>query len=44
MRAGLEMRIEQEAWKNAAASAGNLSELELTPLADPKARLPPPRR
>ncbi len=30
MRAGLEMRIEQEDWKNASISAGNLSELELT--------------
>ena len=30
MRAGLEMRIEQEDWKNAAINAGNLSELELT--------------
>ncbi len=30
MRAGLEMRIAQEDWKNAAASANNLSELELT--------------
>ena len=30
MRAGLEMCIEQEDWKNAAASASNLSALELT--------------
>ena len=30
MRAGLEMRIKQENWVNAAISAGNLSELELT--------------
>lgn len=30
MRAGLEMRIEQENWKQAAISANNLSELELT--------------
>jgi TIR domain-containing protein len=30
MRAGLEMRIKQENWENAAISAGNLSELELT--------------
>ncbi len=30
MRAGLEMRIEQEVWKSAAIQAGNLSELELT--------------
>ena len=30
MRAGLEMRIEQEEWKGAAISGGNLSELELT--------------
>jgi hypothetical protein len=30
MRAGLEMRIQQENWKQAAISAGNLSELELT--------------
>ena len=29
MRAGLELRIEMELWKNAAISAGNLSELEL---------------
>jgi tetratricopeptide (TPR) repeat protein len=29
MRAGLEMRVQQEAWKNAAISAGNLSELEV---------------
>ena len=30
MRAGLEMRVKQEDWKNAAISASNLSELELT--------------
>ena len=30
MRAGLEMRIKQEDWTNAAISASNLSELELT--------------
>ena len=30
MRAGLEMYVEQENWKQAAAGAGNLSELELT--------------
>jgi tetratricopeptide (TPR) repeat protein len=30
MRAGLEMRIEQEVWKSAAIIASNLSELELT--------------
>jgi tetratricopeptide (TPR) repeat protein len=30
MRAGLEMGIKQKGWKNAARSAGNLSELELT--------------
>ena len=30
MRAGLEMRVEQKRWKNAAISAGNLSELEVT--------------
>jgi len=30
MRAGLEMRIEQKNWKQAAISASNLSELELT--------------
>jgi len=30
MRAGLEMRIKQENWKNAANGANNLSELELT--------------
>lgn len=30
MRAGLKMRIQQENWKNAAISAGNLSELKLT--------------
>jgi len=30
MRAGLEMRTKQDDWKNAAISAGNLSELELT--------------
>jgi tetratricopeptide (TPR) repeat protein len=30
MRAGLEMRIRQEDWKQAAISASNLSELELT--------------
>jgi tetratricopeptide (TPR) repeat protein len=29
-RAGLEMRVKQESWLNAAISAGNLSELELT--------------
>ena len=30
MRAGLEMYVQQEYWKNAAISAGNLSELKLT--------------
>ncbi len=30
MRAGLDMRIKQELWENAAISASNLSELELT--------------
>lgn len=30
MRAGLEMRVKQEDWNNAAANAHNLSELELT--------------
>lgn len=30
MRAGLEMRVKQEDWRNAAQSATNLSELELT--------------
>jgi cellulose biosynthesis protein BcsQ len=30
MRAGLENLVKQQSWKNAAASAGNLSELELT--------------
>ena len=30
MRAGMEMRIKQEDWKNAATVASNLSELELT--------------
>lgn len=30
MRAGLELRITQQDWRNAAANAGNLSELELT--------------
>ncbi|MGZ5460604.1 MAG: hypothetical protein ACXW5J_31020 [Thermoanaerobaculia bacterium] len=30
MRAGLEMRLKQENWKNAAIAANNLSELELT--------------
>jgi len=30
MRAGLEMAVEQEYWKNAAIRAGNLSELELS--------------
>ncbi len=30
MRVGLKMRVEQRDWKNAAASASNLSELELT--------------
>lgn len=30
MRAGLEMRVKQENWENAARSASNLSELELT--------------
>lgn len=30
MRAGLEMAVKQEDWENAAISAGNLSELELT--------------
>ena len=30
MRAGLTMRVEQENWKNAAISAGNISELALT--------------
>jgi tetratricopeptide (TPR) repeat protein len=30
MRAGLEMRIKQESWQNAAIAASNLSELELT--------------
>ena len=30
MRAGLEMHVKQESWQNAAISAGNLSELELT--------------
>ncbi len=30
MRAGLEMRIKQENWKEAALNSGNLSELELT--------------
>jgi len=30
MRAGLELRVKQERWKNAAIVAGNLSELELT--------------
>jgi tetratricopeptide (TPR) repeat protein len=30
MRAGLQMTLDQEAWKNAAISAGNLSELEMT--------------
>jgi tetratricopeptide (TPR) repeat protein len=30
LRAGLEMRIKQESWKNAAITASNLSELELT--------------
>ncbi len=30
MHAGLEMRIQQKKWKNAAISASNLSELELT--------------
>jgi hypothetical protein len=30
MRAGLEMRVQQKDWENAASSASNLSELELT--------------
>jgi hypothetical protein len=30
MRAGLEMQVQQKDWKNAAASASNLSELEVT--------------
>lgn len=30
MRAGLDMAVQQKVWKNAAISAGNLSELELT--------------
>ena len=30
MRAGLEMRVQQKNWKNAAISASNLSELEVT--------------
>ena len=30
MRAGLEIDVKQENWKNAAISASNLSELELT--------------
>jgi class 3 adenylate cyclase/tetratricopeptide (TPR) repeat protein len=30
MRAGLKMRVKQEAWKNAASVASNLSEVELT--------------
>jgi tetratricopeptide (TPR) repeat protein len=30
MRAGLDMRIEQDDWNNAARGAGNLSELEMT--------------
>jgi hypothetical protein len=30
MRAGLEMVVQQQDWKNAAASAGNLSQLEVT--------------
>jgi hypothetical protein len=31
MRAGLEMAVQQEDWKNAAMYASNLSQLELTP-------------
>src|SRR6185437_11239534 len=30
LRAALEMRIQQEDWMNAAMSAGNISEIELT--------------
>lgn len=37
MRAGLQMDIATKAWKNAAISAGNLSELELTRGAIPEA-------